>query len=75
MMPKTVILLIGPKGAGKSHIGSVLGRETGIRFLRVEPIWLMHQGEAYSAVVDVITREVEALFAQADVVVLESLGL
>lgn len=37
---KTVILLIGPKGAGKTHLASRMEEEIGIPFLRVEPIWL-----------------------------------
>lgn len=42
MMPvldKTIILLVGPKGAGKTHIGMDLARMFGADFLRVEKIW------------------------------------
>lgn len=35
-----VILLVGPKGSGKTTLGGLLGRELGLIFLRVEPIYL-----------------------------------
>ncbi len=34
------ILLIGPKGSGKSHIGRVLEARLGVHFFHVEPFWL-----------------------------------
>ncbi|HOW43718.1 MAG TPA: AAA family ATPase [Candidatus Aminicenantes bacterium] len=37
---KQVIVLVGPKGAGKTTIGEFLAGELGIRFLRVEPLFL-----------------------------------
>ena len=36
----TIFLLIGPKGSGKSHIGSVFESKFGIKFVRVEN-WAM----------------------------------
>jgi hypothetical protein len=36
---QTLFMLIGPKGSGKTHIGAIVGINTGIHFLRVEPIW------------------------------------
>lgn len=36
MKNKNIYLLIGPKGSGKSWIGSLLEREFGIKFIRVE---------------------------------------
>jgi shikimate kinase len=35
-----LLLLVGPKGAGKTFIGGVLEKRLGVRFLRVEPIFL-----------------------------------
>ena len=39
-MSKHVIVLVGPKGAGKSTIGDFLARELGLHFVRVEPMFL-----------------------------------
>lgn len=40
---KTLYLLIGMKGSGKTHIGKLLAQRTDIFFLQVEPIWLTVQ--------------------------------
>jgi shikimate kinase len=37
---KQIIVLVGPKGSGKSTIGDLLATELGIHFLRVEPLFL-----------------------------------
>ena len=37
---KHVLVLVGPKGAGKSTIGHILATDLGLHFLRVEPIFL-----------------------------------
>ena len=39
-MNKTLYMLIGPKGSGKTYIGQLIGNQTNISFLRVENIWL-----------------------------------
>lgn len=71
-MPKILYMLIGPKGSGKTHIGTLVQDHTDIRFIRVEPIWLRLQpGEDG-------WKEVEAAIAEAfkthDRVMIESLG-
>jgi len=64
--------LIGPKGSGKTFIGSRIEHLTGIRFLHVEPLWLeLAEGEDGWERVE---REIDALFTQHDKVVMESLG-
>lgn len=69
---KTLILLIGPKGSGKTHIGSVVEKELEIPFLRVEPLWLaLKSGEDGWKVVE---REIDRLFETSDWLVIESLG-
>lgn len=72
-MAKTLFMLIGPKGSGKSHIGTLVGRNTGIYFLRVEPIWLsLGPGEDGWATVE---ATIDALFQQHDQLMIESLGV
>jgi predicted ABC-type ATPase len=69
---KTLYMLIGPKGSGKTHIGSLVSANTNIVFLRVEPIWLSLQpGEdGWTKVIETL----HGLFAQHDEVMIESLG-
>ena len=42
-MNKTIYMLIGPKGSGKTHVGTLINNNTNIKFLRVESIWLTVQ--------------------------------
>ena len=71
-MSKTVIMLIGPKGSGKTHIGGVIEARREIPFLRVEPIWLaLEPGQdGWREVEQAIDRTLDA----SDAVVIESLG-
>jgi shikimate kinase len=39
------VLLVGPKGSGKTHIGRALERHLGVRFFHVEPLWLAYHAE------------------------------
>ncbi len=39
------VLLIGPKGSGKSHIGRVLEARLGVHFFDVEPLWVAYYAE------------------------------
>jgi len=71
-MNKFLLILIGPKGSGKTYIGSRIEHLTGIKFLRVEPLWLrLAEGEDGW---DRVEREIDGLFLQHDKVVIESLG-
>ncbi len=71
-MTKTLFMLIGPKGSGKTHIGDIVGRNTDILFLRVEPIWLTVQpGEDGWQKVE---NAVDEAFMTHDRVLVESLG-
>ena len=40
-----LILLIGPKGSGKSYIGRTLEARFGVHFFHVEPLWLEYYAE------------------------------
>lgn len=69
---KILYLLIGPKGSGKTYIGTLVARETDIVFLRVEPLWLaLKEGENGWEKVEV---EIDGLFSRHDKVMIESLG-
>jgi len=39
------VLLVGPKGSGKSHIGRILDRRLGVSFFHVEPLWMSYHAE------------------------------
>ena len=71
-MSKTLYMLIGPKGSGKTYIGTLVAAHTDIHFIRVEPIWLQLQpGEDG-------WRKIEATIDEAfkthDRLMIESLG-
>ena len=69
---KMLYMLIGPKGAGKTHIGTVVDQHTDIAFLRVEPIWLnLQSGEDGWKKVE---AAVNIMFETHDKVMIESLG-
>lgn len=65
-------MLIGPKGAGKTAIGTLIDRHTPITFIRVEPIWLsLRPGEDGWARVE---QRIDATFQQHGQGMIESLG-
>ncbi len=77
----TVLLLVGPKGSGKTFIGSLIGERLGLPFLRAEPIFLENlrssratgparDAEGYAKVYAEVTR----VLARNPQVVLESTG-
>jgi shikimate kinase len=70
---KTLFMLIGPKGSGKTHIGTLVDQYTDIAFLRVEPIWLILQPDedGWKKVEAVI----DAMFEKQNKVMIESLGI
>lgn len=69
----TLFVLIGPKGSGKTHIGTLVNQHTDIVFLRVEPIWLsLKPGEDGWEKAE---AAIDALFQKRDKVMIESLGI
>lgn len=72
-MKQILYMLIGPKGAGKSYIGTLVNNHTDIGFLRVEPIWLsLEPGEDGWHKVEMT---IDALFQKQNKVMIESLGV
>lgn len=70
---KILYMLIGPKGSGKTHIGTLVNQHTDIAFLRVEPVWLgLKPGEdGWKKVESVI----DSMFQTHNKVMIESLGI
>lgn len=52
-----LVLLIGPKGAGKSHIGRILEARLGVHFFHVEPLWMAYHAECADAGRTVVIAE------------------
>ncbi|NUQ79294.1 MAG: nuclear transport factor 2 family protein [Polyangiaceae bacterium] len=43
------VILVGPKGSGKSHIGRILEARLGVHFFHVEPLWLAYHRDCKAA--------------------------
>jgi len=72
MKSRVLYLLIGPKGAGKTYIGTLIGQHTEIRFISVEPIWLnLRSGEDGWQKVE---SAIDLVFQDHAKVMIESLG-
>ena len=71
-MTKALYMLIGPKGSGKTYVGTLVAKHTDIHFIRVEPIWLqLKPGEdGWQKVAAAIAEA----FQTHDRVMIESLG-
>ena len=69
----TLLVLVGPKGSGKTHVGTVIEARLGVRFIRVEPIFraLNNQPEAFADV----ERQIGQALAEVRVVAIESTGI
>ena len=66
-------MLVGPKGSGKTHIGTLINQHTDIVFLRVEPIWLNLQPDEDGW--NKVEAVIDAMFQKQDKVMIESLGI
>lgn len=72
-MKKVLYILVGPKGAGKTHIGMLTNQHTDISFLRVEPIWLgLEPGEDGWKKVEAV---IDTVFQAHPKVMIESLAI
>jgi hypothetical protein len=70
---KTLFMLVGPKGSGKTHIGILVNQYTDIVFLRVEPIWLSLKPDEDGW--NKVEAVIDAMFQKQDKVMIESLGI
>ena len=70
---KTLFMLIGPKGSGKTHIGTLIDQHTDIAFLRVEPIWLSLKPDENGW--EKVEAAIDAMFQKCNKVMIESLGV
>ena len=76
---KQLIILVGLKGSGKSYIGTLLQEKLGIKFLRVEDLWLKirhkrYSDEYYANGFDSVELEIDCEFKDFDRIVIESTG-
>lgn len=70
---KILYMLVGPKGSGKTHIGTLINQHTDIVFLRVEPIWLsLKPGEDGWEKTETV---IDSMFQIHNKVMIESLGI
>lgn len=78
---RSVLVLVGPKGSGKTYVGTLINKELGVPFLRVEPIFLESirssqltgtalDEESYSKVL----AEVDCVLNRESRVIIESTG-
>jgi ABC-type glutathione transport system ATPase component len=70
---KTLFILVGPKGSGKTHIGTLVNQYTDITFLRVEPIWLDLRSDENGW--ENVEAAIDAMFQNRNKVMIESLGI
>lgn len=70
---KTLFMLIGPKGSGKTHIGTIVSQYIDIVFLRVEPIWLGLKPDEDGW--EKVEAVIDAMFQKYDKIMIESLGV
>jgi len=70
---KTLFILVGPKGSGKTHIGTLVDQYTEIVFLRVEPIWLSLKPNEDGW--EKVEAAIDTMFQKHSKVMIESLGI
>ncbi|MBE9512019.1 MAG: shikimate kinase [Bacteroidetes bacterium] len=77
MSNKIIFILIGPKGSGKTHIGSLIKRQLGIKFFRVEDVWLKLVKEQFSDAYiqkgfSLVEQELDEKLKKTDRIIIES---
>lgn len=79
---KTVVILIGMKGSGKSYIGNLIEKELGIKFLQVEPLFIKSHGskkidpdKPITTGYPLVIKEIKKYLTKDNIIVIESLGI
>jgi shikimate kinase len=78
-MVKHIVVLIGLKGSGKTYIGTLMQEKLGIKFFRVENIWLSLKSDRLSDEYitegfGIVERELDRLLLDSDWITIESTG-
>lgn len=68
-----LFMLFGPKGSGKTYIGTIVSQYIDIVFLRVEPIWLGLKPDEDGW--EKVEAVIDAMLQKHDKVMIESLGV
>ena len=79
IMIKQIIILIGLKGSGKTYIGTLIQEKVGIKFFRVENVWLSLKSERLSNEYilegfSLVEKEIDRLLLDTDRITIESTG-
>jgi len=78
-MIKQIIILIGLKGSGKTYIGTLIQEKVGIKFFRVENVWLSFKSERLSNEYilegfSLVEKEIDRLLLDTDRITIEFTG-
>jgi len=76
---KQVIILLGLKGSGKTYIGTLIQKEFGIKFLRVEDIWMNLKQNRFTDEYETegfrsVEHEIDKQLIDSDQITIESIG-
>ena len=79
IMIKQIIILIGLKGSGKTYIGTLIQEKVGIKFFRVENVWLSLKSERLSNEYilegfSLVEKEIDRLLLDTDRITIEFTG-
>lgn len=79
---KSLIILLGPKGSGKTYIGSLIEKSSNILFFRVEPEFIkIRKDRSYfdaDYIIEgfrIIGEKLTKLFAENDSIIIETTGV
>ncbi len=78
-MQPILFILIGPKGSGKTYIGTLVQEKLNIPFFRVEDVWLKNkeklaEEEYEKKGFELVEKEIDEKLSQTNTLVIESTG-